>query len=177
MGLRWSCQDLEAGHWDYYSDSGDRGAVVEVSAVALLCGGLLGLGLWKKPTVIYSRWQKGCVRGLENRDMSVWELDFPDPWLRTVLFIRAMRGGLTNAHALFKSPETIEAQVYSQGNGNGGSQLAEGISPCDGSGIQGHCHDTLSTQFSQKEEERKKTNLCLKYFSSRSGQLSVTLKW
>ena len=82
-----------------------------------------------------------------------------------------MRGGLTNALlTLFNSPETIEAHVYSQGNGSGGSQLAEGISPRDGSGIQGHCYDPFSTQFSQKEEDRKKTNLCLKYFSSRSIQ-------
>lgn len=87
-----------------------------------------------------------------------------------------MRGGVTNAHTLFKSPETMEAQVDSQGNGSGGSQLAEGISPCGGSGIQGHCRDPLSTQFSQEEEEQKKTNLCLKYFSSRSSQLSVTLQ-
>lgn len=65
-----------------------------------------------------------------------------------------MQGGLTNALlTLFNSPETIEAQVYSQGNGSGQSQLAEGISPRDGSGIQGHFYDTLSTQFSQKEEE------------------------
>lgn len=171
MGLGWSCQDLEAGHWDYYSDSGDSEAVVEVRAVALLSGGLLGLRLWEKPIVIYSRWQKGCVMGLESRDLSVWELDSPDPRLRRVLFIRAMRGGLTNALlTLFNSPETIEAQVYSQGNDSGGSQLAEGISPRDGSRILGHCYDTLSTQFSQKEEDRKKTNLCLKYFSSRSIQ-------
>lgn len=44
MGLGWSCQDLEAGHWDYYSDSGDRRAVVEVRAVALLSGGALRTG-------------------------------------------------------------------------------------------------------------------------------------
>lgn len=64
-----------------------------------------------------------------------------------------MQGGLTNAHTLFNSPETIEAQVYSQGNGSGESRLVEGFSSRNGSWIQGHCYDTFSTKFSQKEEE------------------------